>query len=168
MVATTRSSRGCAGKSRNLLDQKRKARSDEQDDERKSKKFKKDKKVKKSKVKESDSEDDVMDDVEEAKESDDDSMEDVDEAKETQSENSSKPKAPQRPARQPRWTHGGDKPLVDWDKLPKGWNPNEPDLAPTDFDAQIERCRERIADNIMPHIFQERLRVLTNAKKERE
>lgn len=167
MVATTRSARGCAGKSRNLLEQKRKARSDEQDDERKSKKSKKDKKVEKAKIKEFDSEDDVMEDVEQIK-SDDDSMENADEAKETQSEKPSKPKAPQRPARQPRWTHGGDKPLVDWDKLPKGWNPNEPDLAPTDFDAQIERCRERIADNIMPHIFQEKLRVLTNAKKERE
>ncbi|KAJ5702250.1 hypothetical protein N7488_009798 [Penicillium malachiteum] len=34
---------------------------------------------------------------------------------------------------------------------------NEPDLDPDDIDANIERAKERIEDNIMPHAFQWRL-----------
>lgn len=36
---------------------------------------------------------------------------------------------PQRPPRQPRWKHTGDKPLTDPKELPQGWNTREPDLS---------------------------------------
>ncbi|KAJ5658973.1 hypothetical protein N7507_005424 [Penicillium longicatenatum] len=42
-------------------------------------------------------------------------------------------------------------------KLPAGWNYEEPDLDKHDIDAQIERCHERLEENIMPHIFKDKL-----------
>ncbi|KAJ5165598.1 uncharacterized protein N7500_007428 [Penicillium coprophilum] len=51
-------------------------------------------------------------------------------------------------------------PLIDPDKLPSGWSMAERDLAPHDLDAQIERCHVRIKENIMPHIFEHKLKVL--------
>ncbi|KAJ5627021.1 hypothetical protein N7528_004448 [Penicillium herquei] len=62
-----------------------------------------------------------------------------------------------RSNRQPRWTHNSGEPLTDYSKLPEGWNMNEPDLDPDDIDANIQRAKERIQDNIMPHAFQWRL-----------
>ncbi|KAJ6008496.1 hypothetical protein N7540_012472 [Penicillium herquei] len=59
--------------------------------------------------------------------------------------------------RQPRWTHNCNEPLTDCSKLPEGWNMNEPDLNPEDIDANIQRAKQRIEDNIMPHAFQWRL-----------
>ncbi|KAJ5155282.1 hypothetical protein N7492_008085, partial [Penicillium capsulatum] len=59
--------------------------------------------------------------------------------------------------RQTRWRHSGPNPLTDPAKLPKGWNTKEPDLDENDFDAQIARCLERIEDNIMPAVFEQRL-----------
>ncbi|KAJ5716165.1 hypothetical protein N7493_008076, partial [Penicillium malachiteum] len=63
----------------------------------------------------------------------------------------------ERSNRQPRWIHNGREPLTDYSKLPEGWNMNEPDLDPEDVDANIERAKQRIEDNIMPHAFQWRL-----------
>ncbi|KAJ5365932.1 hypothetical protein N7517_008818 [Penicillium concentricum] len=51
-------------------------------------------------------------------------------------------------------------PLIDPDKLPSGWSMAERDLSPHDLDAQIERCHVRIKENIMPHIFEHRLKGL--------
>ncbi|KAJ5720423.1 uncharacterized protein N7483_008357 [Penicillium malachiteum] len=59
--------------------------------------------------------------------------------------------------RQPRWTRNGKEPLTDCSKFPEGWNMNEPDLDPEDIDANIQRAKQRIEDNIMPHAFQWRL-----------
>ncbi len=42
----------------------------------------------------------------------------------------SKPVAPSRSPKQPRWRHRGPQPLVDPKKFPAGWNSNEPDLDP--------------------------------------
>ncbi|KAJ5587858.1 uncharacterized protein N7459_003623 [Penicillium hispanicum] len=61
--------------------------------------------------------------------------------------------------RNPRWQHKGKKPLIDVDKLPEGWNAREPDLDEEDIEGQIERCEERIADNIMPHSFTHKLKM---------
>lgn len=72
-----------------------------------------------------------------------------------------------RPQRQ-RWTNADKQPLNDWAKLPPGWNIDEPDLDAQDLGAQIQRCKERIEDNIMPYIFKIRLKVLENAKANRE
>ncbi|KAJ5651766.1 hypothetical protein N7507_009192 [Penicillium longicatenatum] len=71
-----------------------------------------------------------------------------------------------RPQRQ-RWTHPGKQPLNDWTQLPQGWSIDEPDLDPLDLGAQIQRCKERIEDNIMPYIFKIRLKVLEDAKASR-
>ncbi|OQD94474.1 hypothetical protein PENVUL_c140G05631 [Penicillium vulpinum] len=51
-------------------------------------------------------------------------------------------------------------PLIDPDELPSGWSMAEPDLHRNDIDAQIERCHMRIKENIMPHIFEHRLKEL--------
>ncbi|KAJ5214883.1 hypothetical protein N7468_010562 [Penicillium chermesinum] len=58
--------------------------------------------------------------------------------------------------RQPRWKHKGKAPLLDASKLPIGWNAREPDLHQEDIKGQIQRCEERIKDNIMP-FFKHRL-----------
>ncbi|CAG8230998.1 unnamed protein product [Penicillium salamii] len=62
-----------------------------------------------------------------------------------------------RPPRQQRWKNPNKKPITEWANAPKGWNPSEPDLDDRDIDAQIERCYERIKDNILPDLFQKRL-----------
>lgn len=81
---------------------------------------------------------------------------------------SSGPERPHsRPQRQ-RWTNSDKQSLNDWALLPKGWNIDEPDLDPHDLGAQIQRCKERIEDNIMPYIFKIRLKVLEDAKASRE
>lgn len=72
-----------------------------------------------------------------------------------------------RPQRQ-RWTNPDNQPLKSWAQLPQGWNIDEPDLDPQDLSAQIERCKERIEENIMPYIFEIRLKVLEKAKASRE
>ncbi|KAJ5370171.1 uncharacterized protein N7496_006263 [Penicillium cataractarum] len=73
--------------------------------------------------------------------------------------------APARPPRQQRWRHRGSQPLVDPMKFPAGWNSNEPDLDPDDFEAQIARCDERIKDNIVPHFFEARKREHQDVKE---
>ncbi|KAJ5727046.1 hypothetical protein N7493_006073 [Penicillium malachiteum] len=47
-----------------------------------------------------------------------------------------------------------DELIVDRRKVPPGWNDQEPDLDPEDYDAQIKRCDERIQEGIMPFIYQ--------------
>ncbi|KAJ5285781.1 hypothetical protein N7524_001087 [Penicillium chrysogenum] len=68
---------------------------------------------------------------------------------------------PRRPARVKKdrpWTKWtGAMPLTDPTKLPAGWHMNEDDLEIDDIDGQIERCRERIAEGVMPRVFQQRL-----------
>ncbi|KAJ5761969.1 uncharacterized protein N7511_005351 [Penicillium nucicola] len=74
-----------------------------------------------------------------------------------------------RPEKQRQWQKWDEKePLTDPAKLPKGWHMNEPDLATDDIESQIKRCHERIAENIMPHIFQQRLKEYEAAKTDRE
>ncbi|CAG8255376.1 hypothetical protein PENNAL_c0076G01082 [Penicillium nalgiovense] len=79
---------------------------------------------------------------------------------------------PQRPARAkknrpwPKWT--GAKPLTDPAQFPAGWHMNEDDLEIDDIDGQIQRCHERIAENIMPRVFQQRLAEYTAAKAQND
>jgi hypothetical protein len=73
-----------------------------------------------------------------------------------------------RGKRQPRWTHEGEDPLTNPAELPKGWNTREPDLLDDEIDEQIERCHERIADNIYPEVFKIRLNVYLERKKRRD
>ncbi|KAK9848996.1 hypothetical protein MYU51_015121 [Penicillium brevicompactum] len=71
--------------------------------------------------------------------------------------------------RRKSWTKWAKrKPLTDPSKLPKGWHMNENDLEIDDIEGQIKRCHERIAENIMPNIFRQRLRAYTLAKEENE
>lgn len=73
----------------------------------------------------------------------------------------------QRKPQKKRWTNQGSKPVYDWTKLPEGWSHLEPDLDDCDVDAQVERCKERIQDGYMPHIFKDRLETLLGAQKRR-
>ncbi|KAJ5747950.1 uncharacterized protein N7511_009646 [Penicillium nucicola] len=75
---------------------------------------------------------------------------------------------PTRGKKNPRWTHHGDEPLTDPAELPEGWSPNELDLFEEEIDAQIERCHERIDDNIFPHMFQQRLDMYLEKRKQRD
>lgn len=61
------------------------------------------------------------------------------------------------PPRQERWKNPNKEPITEWANAPKGWTPSEPDLHRHDLDAQIERCYERIEDNILPDLFRKRL-----------
>ncbi|KAJ5494435.1 hypothetical protein N7463_010522 [Penicillium fimorum] len=45
---------------------------------------------------------------------------------------------------------------------------NEDDLHPGDIDGQIERCLERIAENIMPQVFEQRLEEYMASRAELE
>ncbi|KAJ5366491.1 hypothetical protein N7541_000432 [Penicillium brevicompactum] len=71
--------------------------------------------------------------------------------------------------RRKSWTKWAKKkPLTDPSKLPKGWHMNENDLEIDDIEGQIKRCHERIAENIMPNIFRQRLRAYNLAKQEND
>ncbi|CAI7670379.1 unnamed protein product [Penicillium palitans] len=59
-----------------------------------------------------------------------------------------------------------DEPITDPTKLPKGWTPSETDLADDDVDGQIARCLRRIDEGIMPIIFEDRLKMYRQIKKE--
>ncbi|CAI7622301.1 unnamed protein product [Penicillium pancosmium] len=47
--------------------------------------------------------------------------------------------------------------ITDPKMIPEGWDHQEHDLDPDDLDAQIARCHERIAERILPDVFQHRL-----------
>ncbi|CAG7954638.1 unnamed protein product [Penicillium olsonii] len=66
------------------------------------------------------------------------------------------------------WSYKGPKPLNDISKLPKGWTWDEPDLDEDDIDAQVKRCEERIAEQIMPRFFEHRLKGYKAAQKIRD
>lgn len=78
------------------------------------------------------------------------------------------PTAPQRSKRQHRWRWTGLEPLTDPKKLPQLWNCAEPDLDDNDIESQIQRCHERIEENIMPDIFRKRLTRYQVLKKEKD
>ncbi|KAF4766475.1 hypothetical protein N7455_005476 [Penicillium solitum] len=59
-----------------------------------------------------------------------------------------------------------DEPINDPTQLPKGWTASETDLAHDDVDGQITRCLRRIDENIMPDIFEDRLKMYQQMKKE--
>ncbi|CAI7622657.1 unnamed protein product [Penicillium discolor] len=75
------------------------------------------------------------------------------------------PRRRQRPKKSRPWgKRTGTDPITDPAKLPRGWHMKEDDLELNDIDGQIERCHERIAENIMPHVFEQRLQDYTAAK----
>jgi hypothetical protein len=51
-------------------------------------------------------------------------------------------------------------PVFERENAPRGWTTDEPDLDPNDLDAQIERCKERIEDMIMPQSYHWKLKDL--------
>lgn len=67
--------------------------------------------------------------------------------------------------RNPRWKNEGE-PVNDLSQVPEGWNCMEPDLEETDYDAQIERCWERIEDGYMVNYFKKRLETLLDARRQ--
>ncbi|KAJ5569512.1 uncharacterized protein N7459_008942 [Penicillium hispanicum] len=50
-----------------------------------------------------------------------------------------------------------DPPILDMKDVPEGWNVDEPDLAESDIEAQIQRARDRMEEGILPDIFAGRL-----------
>ncbi|CAG8891310.1 unnamed protein product [Penicillium egyptiacum] len=58
--------------------------------------------------------------------------------------------------------------ITERENAPQGWNPEEPDLMPDDCEAQIERCLERIAENIMPHVYQHKMKEFMAKQMERD
>ncbi|KAJ5591559.1 uncharacterized protein N7459_001928 [Penicillium hispanicum] len=52
------------------------------------------------------------------------------------------------------WVTNKNKPITHMNDVPSGWNTEEPDLDPLDYDAQLARCDERIQEEIMPAIFE--------------
>ncbi|KAJ5589939.1 hypothetical protein N7450_003911, partial [Penicillium hetheringtonii] len=78
------------------------------------------------------------------------------------------PPKPPKPPRHRRWKHRGREPLEDPTQLPDDWTESEPDLSDDDYDAQIERCEERIKDNIMVSRFQEKLEALKEDKAQKD
>ncbi|KAJ5356985.1 hypothetical protein N7517_011594 [Penicillium concentricum] len=58
-------------------------------------------------------------------------------------------------------------PITDQSQLPDGWSVDEPDLDEFDVDGQIERCKERISEGILPQFFQNRMISFTAIKQER-
>ncbi|OQE24770.1 hypothetical protein PENFLA_c009G07385 [Penicillium flavigenum] len=75
------------------------------------------------------------------------------------------PAAPARAKRKP-WPRQSS-PLIDPEKLPPGWSMTEPDLDRENVDAHIERCHVIIKENIMPHIFERRLKGLEISQAKR-
>ncbi|KAJ5703355.1 hypothetical protein N7493_011744 [Penicillium malachiteum] len=65
---------------------------------------------------------------------------------------------PKKAKKNPKWEHKGPTPLIDLEQLPDGWTANEPDLDTFDIDGQIDRCHERLEANIMPMVFEQRLK----------
>lgn len=80
------------------------------------------------------------------------------------------PPAPNKPQlpRNPRWIASGPEPITDPNQLPQGWNPDEPDLNHCDIDAQIQRCHERLEDNILPAFFQNKLETYETMQRKRD
>ncbi|KAJ5998579.1 hypothetical protein N7451_006389 [Penicillium sp. IBT 35674x] len=66
---------------------------------------------------------------------------------------------PEKPARK-RWQHHGPEPLTDYNLVPDDWSAYDDDIDAEDLEGQVERCKERITDNILPHIFEARLQGL--------
>ncbi|KAJ5735008.1 uncharacterized protein N7483_000133 [Penicillium malachiteum] len=64
----------------------------------------------------------------------------------------------------PKWEHKGPQPLIDPEQLPEGWTADEPDLDTMDIDGQIARCHERLQANIMPMVFEQRLKEYQSVK----
>ncbi|OQE22397.1 hypothetical protein PENSTE_c010G08120 [Penicillium steckii] len=53
-------------------------------------------------------------------------------------------------------------------KAPADWDPNDNDIDSRDVDAVIQRCKERIAEGIMPQIWEQRLKIYEKAKEDYE
>ncbi|KAJ6023728.1 hypothetical protein N7540_004525 [Penicillium herquei] len=66
------------------------------------------------------------------------------------------------------WPRSGEEPIIHRGKVPPGWNDHESDLDPEDYDAQIERCDERIQDGIMPAVFEWKKEQFQLAKARRD
>ncbi|KAJ5497512.1 hypothetical protein N7463_009499 [Penicillium fimorum] len=58
-------------------------------------------------------------------------------------------------------------PIITQSELPDGWSVDEPDLNEADIDGQIERCKERISEGIMPDFFESRMETFMAIKKDR-
>ncbi|KAJ5154015.1 uncharacterized protein N7500_009454 [Penicillium coprophilum] len=58
-------------------------------------------------------------------------------------------------------------PITQQSQLPDGWSVDEPDLNEADVDGQIERCKERIKEGIMPDFFKNRMTTFTAIKQEK-
>ncbi|KAJ6161608.1 hypothetical protein N7485_009838 [Penicillium canescens] len=61
-----------------------------------------------------------------------------------------------------------DPAITELSKVPAGWTRHEHDLHPDDYEAQVERCLERLEENIMPIYFETRLKELEEKWKDRD
>ncbi|KAJ5446667.1 hypothetical protein N7445_001488 [Penicillium cf. griseofulvum] len=74
---------------------------------------------------------------------------------------------PQKMLKKQQWGKVKDI-ITERENAPKGWNSDEPDLMSDDFESQIDRCVERIADNIMPHVYQRKMNEFMARQGERD
>ncbi|CAI7592409.1 unnamed protein product [Penicillium pancosmium] len=51
---------------------------------------------------------------------------------------------------------------------PRDWDPNDNDIDENDLDAMIQRCNERINDNILPQVWRDKLKDCLEMKAELE
>ncbi|KAJ6031250.1 hypothetical protein N7540_001982 [Penicillium herquei] len=75
----------------------------------------------------------------------------------------------ERPQKKKLWTRQ-DPPVLKREDIPSEWDWTEADydLDPNDYDAQVERCHERIKDGILPVLFEHRLVEVTELKEKRD
>ncbi|KAJ6007939.1 hypothetical protein N7540_011915 [Penicillium herquei] len=64
-----------------------------------------------------------------------------------------------------RWRHEGP-PITDSKHIPKGWNSDDNDIHEDDILANIERCKNRIEDGIMPQWWEKTLKKYERFKAE--
>ncbi|KAJ5721161.1 uncharacterized protein N7483_009095 [Penicillium malachiteum] len=64
-----------------------------------------------------------------------------------------------------RWRHEGP-PITEYEHIPKGWNSDDNDIHEDDILANIERCKNRIEDGIMPQWWEKTLKKYERFKAE--
>ncbi|KAJ5669302.1 hypothetical protein N7462_010372 [Penicillium macrosclerotiorum] len=73
---------------------------------------------------------------------------------------------PPRPAKK-IWPQAS-RPMTDPSQLLPDWSIDEPDLFDHETEAQIERCHSRIAQNIFPELFEQKLKEFIKEKSRKE
>ncbi|KAJ5675786.1 hypothetical protein N7462_008683 [Penicillium macrosclerotiorum] len=67
-----------------------------------------------------------------------------------------------------RWRRQGRAIITRYDKVPEDWISDDNDLDKDDVDANIQRCKERIEDGIMPHWWEDKLKFYQKHKDQKD